>query len=231
MTDVWQSFSAFQIYGDHVPMEGFRLMLRLAPDIQSMAACISERAKEKPPLDPEFSQAVIRAGASLAQVHGVSFVYATAQECVVVLSPSTVTEVGQSLLVHDFLVSRFSARLARLTGVEIAITGSVFEFPNDGVVRKALAASLTSVEGSSGWRAAFYVGSQVLGRGGAFDPAQIQTPEGQQAVLDAAGVDLEALPAWWLRGIAARSTADSVELFDQVPDAEALGQLLPALAG
>ncbi len=225
MSDAWQSFSAFQVYGDHVPMEGFSLMIRLAPDVQSMAACISERAQEAAPLDPVFTQSVIRAGVALAQVDGVSFVYASAQEAIIVLTRGAVSVVGQSMLVHDFMVSRYAARLARLTGREIAVSGSLYEFPSTAVVRKALAASMSTVESTAGWRAAFYVGSQVLGRGGSFDPASIQTVSGQQTVLDAAKVDLEALPRWWRAGIAARATADAVELFDDIPDPDALGQL------
>lgn len=226
MTDAWQSFSAFQVYGDHVPMEGFSLMIRLAPDVQSMAACISERAQNAAPLDPEFTQSVIRSGIALAQVDGVSFVYASGQEAVVVLARGAVSVVGQSLLVHDFMVSRYAARLARLTGREIAVSGSLYEFPSASVVKKALAASMASVEAAAGWRAAFYVGSQVLGRGGKFDPQSIQTIAGQQAVLSAAQVDLDALPRWWRVGIAARSTDDAVELFDDLPGPEALGSLL-----
>ena len=230
MSDAWQSFHAFQVYADHVPTDGFRIVIRLAPDVQSMAACISERANNASPLDPEFTQSIIRAGISLAQVDGVSFVYASGQEAVVVLSRGAVSMVGQSLLVHDFMVSRFAARLARLTGREIAVSGSIFEVPSTAVVRKALAASMASVQASAGWRAAFYVGSQVLGRGGKFDPQTIQTVAGQQTVLGAAQVDIEALPGWWKVGVAARSTDDSVELFDNLPGPEALGQLLPDAA-
>lgn len=226
MSDAWQPFTAFQVYSDHVPMDGFRLVVRLVPDMQSMAACISERAKGAGPLDPVFSQAVIRAGVALAQIDGIDLVYASAQECTVVLSRGSVSMVGQSMLVHDFLVSRYAARLARLTEREIAVSGMLFEVPNDAVVRKALSASLNGVEVSAPWRAALYVGSQVLGRGGSFDPTSIGTLQGQRDVLAAAQVDLEALPAWWRRGLAARNNVDSVELFDQIPDGDSLGQLL-----
>lgn len=226
MSDAWQPFTAFQVYADHVPVDGFRLLIRLVPDVQSMAACISERASDAGPLDPVFSQAVIRAGVALAQIDGIDLVYASAQECTVVLSRGSVSMVGQSMLVHDFLVSRYSARLARLTGREIAVSGTLFEVPNNAVVRKALAASLKGVEVNAPWRAALYVGSQVLGRGGNFDPTTIGTVAGQHEVLSAAQVDLDALPGWWRRGLAARNNVDSVELFDELPDGESLGQLL-----
>lgn len=226
MSDAWQSFSAFQVFADHVPVAGSALMLRLVPDVPSMAACLSARAPNADPLDPEFTQMVIRAGLALAQVDGVGLVYASGHETCIVIDTSRVSMIGQSLLVHDFLVSRFAARLAVLSGMEIAVSGTLYEFPSSTVVRKALAASLEGVESSAPWRAAFYVGSQVMGRGGNFDPASIQSLEGQHGILDAAGVDLDALPAWWRRGLAARSSEEVVELFDQLNDAEALAALV-----
>ena len=228
MSDAWHSFTAFQVFADHVPVGGSSLMLRLVPDVPSMAACLSQRAPNADPLDPEFTQMIIRAGLALAQIDGVTLVYASGHECCVVVDGSRISEVGQSLLLHDFMVSRFAARLAILTGSEIAVTGSLYEFPSPEVVRRALAASLQGVEAAAPWRAAFYVGTQVLGRGGSFDPASIQTEEGQQGILRAAGVNLQALPAWWRRGLAARSNTEVVELFDQLHDAEALTALVEA---
>jgi hypothetical protein len=226
MSDAWQSFTAFQVFADHVPVAGSAMMLRLIPDIPSMATCLSARAPNADPLDPEFTQMVIRAGLALAQVDGVSLVYSSGLEACVVIETDRVQMVGQSLLIHDFLVSRYAARLAVLSGMEIAVSGTLYEFPTHAVVRKALGASLAGVVSSAPWRAAFYVGSQVMGRGGDFDPASIQTLDGQKGILEAAGVDLEALPAWWSRGLAARSNEDVVELFDQLNDPDALANLV-----
>jgi len=227
MADPWHPFSAFQVYADHVPMGGFRLVARLCPDPATVLRTVGARAHLATAIDPELGQALIRAGVGLAQASGVAFVYSNTQEVVVLLEPNIVTEVGQSLQMHDHLVSRMAARLARIVGVEVPIEGTLYEFPNVAVVRKAMASTLDAHEEATPKRAAAFVGAQMVGRGEGFHPSLIESIEEQHQLLQQNGVELEQLPNWWWRGIAARATPESVELFDDLATGEALSALVP----
>ena len=67
----------------------------------------------------------------------------------------------------------------------------------------------------------------MRGQGQPFHAATVESAEGQLSLLRGAGVDLEQLPAWWSRGIAARFRSDGgVELYDDVPHGAELAALV-----
>ena len=212
----WNKFSAFRVLGDHEPMPGFRLVMQLAPTSESVARVLAARAGKAEALDPDFAKAMVRAGVGALHSQFVSFAYATAEEVVLLIRADAVTRVGSSLAVYDRLVSSYAARVALILGEEVVITGSIFEFPDLGIAQKAFIAAQEWVEEATPLRSAWRVAQQhqAQGRGA----AAVDTLDGQTSVLRSAGVDLERLPGWWWRGIAARMRADGgVELYDEVP--------------
>ena len=110
----WNKFSAFRVLGDHEPMPGFRLVMRLAPTPDSLARLLSARAERSDALDSELARAIVRAGVGLLQSHFVSFAYATPEEIVALIRLDAVAKVGSSLAVYDRLVSMYSSRMAVL---------------------------------------------------------------------------------------------------------------------
>ena len=216
----WSAFSAFQVFGDHVPMDGFSLVVRIVPDARTIERMLEARAGEQPALDPELAQMMIRAGLGLITTGTVSFVYANADETIVVIRREVVQEVGQSLEVHDRLLSTWSARMALISGEAIPVTGRVFEFPDLGVVRKAVRASIDVLEEGTPQRSARRLGVQLRGRGEPFHESMIESIEEQTSLLEAHGVTMDALPGWWWRGVAAKLgnvMAGEVELWAEMP--------------
>ncbi len=222
----WSGFSAFQVFGDHVPMDGFKLVVRISLDPDQVRDVIAERAQSQAPLDPDFARCLLRAGLGLMQTGLVSFVYASGCEVVVVLLPDAVLSVGESLHIHDRIVTQYAASLALLVGKVIPAIGEVYEFPNVGVVRKAVVALQSTLEETTPSRSAHWIGAQMRGRREAFHPSMVETLEEQMAILQANGVDLESLPLWWWRGMAVRRNGPEVEVFDELPDGEELGALI-----
>lgn len=213
----WNKFSAFRVLGDHEPMPGFRLVMRLAPTPESLARLLGLRAAQSDALDSELARATVRAGVGLLQSHFVSFAYATPEEIVVLIRLGAVNKVGSSLAVYDRLVSMYSSRVSVLLGEEVVVTGSIYEFPDLGIAQRAFIAAQEWVEEATPLRSAWRVSQQRTAKGESVDGA-LGTAEGQASVLRSAGVDLEKLPSWWWRGIAARMRADGgVELYDEVP--------------
>jgi hypothetical protein len=213
----WNKFSAFRVLGDHEPMPGFRLVMRLAPTPESLARLLGLRAAQSDALDSELARATVRAGVGLLQSHFVSFAYATPEEIVVLIRLGAVNKVGSSLAVYDRLVSMYSSRVSVLLGEEVVVTGSIYEFPDLGIAQRAFIAAQEWVEEATPLRSAWRVSQQRAAKGESVDGA-LGTAEGQASVLRSAGVDLEKLPSWWWRGIAARMRADGgVELYDEVP--------------
>ena len=90
-----------------------------------------------------------------------------------------------------------------------------------------MASTLDAHEEATPKRAAAFVGAQMVGRGEGFHPSLIESIEEQHQLLQQNGVELEQLPNWWWRGIAARATPESVELFDDLATGEALSALVP----
>src|SRR5690606_10777602 len=146
----------------------------------------------------------LRAGLGLAQSPAARFVYATCEEAVVVLRPEAVTELGQSLEVHDHLVSDWVARMALISGVSVPVCGRVYELPDLGVVRKLIRTAVDSFEDQTPLRSARRLGAQLRGRGQPFHISMVETIEEQSHLLEEHGVDINALPSWWWRGVAAR---------------------------
>ena len=203
----WNAFSAFQVFGDHVPMDGFSLVVRIAADPGAIDHLLATRAQVKAVLDPELAVMMMRAGVGLVQSPAVSFVYTNPDETVVVLRREAVQEVGQSLEIHDHLLSMWSSRMALISGFGLPICGRVYEFPDLGVVRKAIRSAVDSHEQQTPGRSARRLGAQMRGRGEPFHESMVETLEEQSELLQHQGVNIDALPGWWWRGIAARTAA------------------------
>ena len=214
----WNKFSAFRVLGDHEPMPGFRLVMQFAPRPEGMARLLELRARTSDPLDSELARLTIRAGIGLLQSHNVSFAYSTAEEVVALVRVDAVSRMGSSLAVYEQLLSMYSARLAVLLGEELVVSGHIFEFPDIGIARRAFVSAQEWLEEATPLRSSRRLGLQMRGMGQPFHPGSLETTEAQVGLLRAAGVDLQGLPHWWWRGIAARFRSDGgVELYDDVP--------------
>jgi hypothetical protein len=226
----WNAFSAFQVFGDHVPMDGFSLVVRISADVDALERLIASRAPEQAALDPMLAVLMIRAGLGLIRSPAVSFVYANPDETIVLLRSDVVHDVGQSLEVHDHLISNWAARMALLSGESLPISGRVYEFPDLGVVRKAFRSAVESHEEATPIRSAKRLGAQLRGRGQPFHASMVETLEEQAHLLEENGVRLDGLPNWWWRGLAARSldvlNPDQVRLWPQLPSGDALAAII-----
>ncbi len=226
----WNALSAFQVFGDHVPMDGFSLVVRIAADPNAVEDLLARRAQEQDALDPELAAMMLRAGLGLVQLSAVRFVYASCDETVAVLRPESVQEVGQSLEVHDHLLSYWSARMALISGELLPVSGRVFELPDMAVVRKAVRSAIDAHEDQTPLRSAKRLGAQLRGRGQPFHASMVETLEEQSHLLEDNGVNINELPSWWWRGVAARSySADDpsqIELFAELPASDELVNLI-----
>lgn len=230
MQSSWNAFSAFQVFGDHVPMDGFSLVVRISADVDAVERLIASRAAQQDALDPELAVLMVRAGLGLVRSPAVSFVYANPDETVVLLRSDVVHDVGQSLEVHDHLISSWAARMALLSGVSLPISGRVYEFPDLGVVRKAVRSAVEQHEEATPQRSARRLGVQLRGRGEPFHSSMVETIEEQVHLLEEHGVRMDGLPNWWWRGLAARSLdaldPDKVQLWPQLPTGDALAAII-----
>jgi hypothetical protein len=223
----WKRFSAFQVLGDHVPMTGFRLVLRVTLDAGRVADLIEARAEHADPLDADVAEAAVRAGLAIVRASAVSFVYATAEEAVVLVRPDAAHATGDSLKVHDRAVSMMAARMALLVGEEIPVHARVYEFPDLKVARRAFGAVLEEIEEATPLRSAMRLAAQLRGRGEPFHPSMLETVAEQTSFLRSHGVDLEALPSWWWRGVAASPGKDgNPEVHDELPAGEDFAALV-----
>ncbi len=223
----WGKFSAFRVLGDHEPMPGFRLVMQFAPRPEGVTRLLEQRARNSDPLDSDLARLTVRAGIGLLQSHNVSFAYANPEEVVALIRPDAVSRMGSSLAVYEQLLSMYSARLAVLLGEELHVHGHIFEFPDLGIARRAFVAAQEWVEQGTPLRSARRLGSQLRGQGQAFHASSIETVEAQVSLLRGAGVELEQMPHWWWRGIAARFRSDGgVELYDEVPHGPDLAALV-----
>jgi len=226
--EAWKKFAAFEVFGDYAPMSGFRLVIKVGTRIEALHTMLEARAPESELLDPHLARWVLRAGLGLSRSGVASFVYATPEEVVVVVRSDALR--GRSpLFVHDQLVSLYTARLSLLAGRELPALGQIYEFPDVAVIRKAITSLVEDVEEATPMRSSIWLGAQLRGRGQAFHPSMVETLEEQTSLLSTNGVDMNALPAWWWRGIAAAVRADgAVEVYDELPHGEALGALIRA---
>lgn len=214
----WNKFSAFRVLGDHEPMPGFRLVMQFAPRPEGVARLLEMRSRTSDPLDSELARLTIRAGIGLLQSHNVSFAYSTSEEVVALLRVDAVSRMGSSLAVYEQLLSMYSARLAVLLGEELVVSGHIFEFPDIGIARRAFVSAQEWLEEATPLRSSRRLGLQMRGSGQSFHPSSLETTDAQLGLLRAAGVDIQALPHWWWRGVAARFRSDGgVELYDDVP--------------
>jgi hypothetical protein len=56
----------------------------------------------------------------------------------------------------------------------------------------------------------------------------LETLEEQTSLLQANGIDMDALPSWWWRGVAAAVEPNGeVEVFAEIPPGEDFGGLIP----
>lgn len=225
---VWKKFQPFEVFGDYLPMSGFRVLVHVQPDPAVLSEMIERRSGSVELLDPALARNAMRAGLGLLRSGVVSFAYATSEETVAVVRADAVRGEGDSIAVYDAIVSSFAARLSLLMGAEIPAAGRIYEFPDMEVVRRAMVTIAEDVEDSTPLRTSLRLGAQLRGRGQAFHPSMVETLEEQTSLLQSNGIDMDALPAWWWRGVAGLvDGGGSVSVYDELPAGEALGELLP----
>src|SRR5690606_10490983 len=142
------------VFGDHVPMGGFSLVVRIVADAEAVDRLLARRAPRQQVLDPELAQMMVRAGLGLVQLPASRFVYATCDEVVVILRPEAVAEVGLSLEVHVHLISHWVGRMTSISGEALPVCGRVYELPDVGVVRKLIRSAVDGFEDQTPLRSA-----------------------------------------------------------------------------
>ncbi|MEM6290274.1 MAG: hypothetical protein AAGA54_03385 [Myxococcota bacterium] len=226
--EAWKKIAAFEVFGDYAPMSGFRLMVKISVQSSTLDRVLESRAQSTDLLDPELARYIVRAGLGLSQSGMVSFVYATPAETVCIIRPDVVQGAGAAVPIQSQLQAAFTARLSLLAGAEVPAVGQLFEFPDATVVRKALTKLVEDVEESTPLRSSLWLGAQLRGRGQPFHPSMLETLEEQTSLLQSNGIDMDALPPWWWRGVAATVRPDGgVDIYDDLPVGEAIGQLVP----
>jgi hypothetical protein len=230
--DAWKKFAAFEVFGDYAPMAGFRLVVKLGVRPDALHDMIRRRAPESTLLDPQLGRWIVRAGLGLVRSGLISFAYATAQECLVVVRLDAMgrpTDMQRSVIsIENELLTLFTARLSLLLGRELPVVGQIYEFPDLRVIRRALTRLVEEIEETTPLRSSLWLGAQLRGRGEAFHPSMLETLEEQTSLLQANGIDMDALPSWWWRGVAAAVEANGeVEVFAEIPPGEDFGGLIP----
>ena len=224
----WHDFAAFQVFSDYVPIRDFHVVVRLELEQVAHDGILGMRARTEKPLDPQLGQMAIRAGLWLADRSPGTFVYATTEDCVVLLTPDCVATPGATMSAHDALTSLYAARLARLCGWEFSVSGTLYELPSLAVVRRLFAGALEAGRRTTLHRSARRLCAQLRGRGTGLDAAGMADPEAQANLLESHGVKVDSLPEWWWTGMAARRGASGIELLDALPDGDGFGELIVA---
>ena len=134
----WKKFEPFQVFGDYVPMPGFRVVVQVAPDPDMLSSALEHRSSSVDLLDPGLARCTMRAGLGLLRSGVVSFAYATSEEAIAVVRPEAVRRQGDSIAIYDTIVSSFAARLSLLAGAEMRVVARLYEFPDMEVVRRAV---------------------------------------------------------------------------------------------
>jgi hypothetical protein len=217
---------AYRLFGEHVPMRGFRVVAQVGVARDALHGLLRERARHVPAIDPELAGALVRAGAGLVQTGLVEFAWSTPEDTFALLPDAAVLTPGACLEAEDRLLAVFAARLALLLGREVPCVARLYELPDLTVVTRAFTQLQEGFEERTPLRSALWLGCQMEGRGEGFHPAMIETLEEQTHLLQDAGVDLERLPPWWWRGIATRGSAGGIEVHDELPAGEAFAALL-----
>ncbi len=224
----WKKFQPFEVFGDYVPMQGFRMVVQIAPEPSSLADALEKRAATAELLDPALARSAMRAGLGLLSSGLVSFAYANAEETLVVVRSDAVRGQGDSTAIYDALVTRFTSRLSLLAGREVAVTGKLYEFPDTTVIRRAVVTLVEEVEEATPLRSSIRLGAQLRGKGKAFHPSMVETLEEQTSLLQSNGIDMDALPPWWWRGVAgAVEASGELSVYDDLPHGDAIGELMP----
>ncbi len=223
---VWRGFSAFQVFGDHLPMGGFKLVTRIRVEESSMMGALASRASSASVLDPDLGNAVLRASLGLMRSGVVQCVYANIDGAVALLSTDGIRAAGDSIRSHDRLVSMFSSRLALLIGEELVSYGEVFEFPNLTVAKRAFSSVMEETEETTHLRTAMRLGAQLNGRGHSVDLRGLTSLGDQASLLTNNQIDVDGLPPWWWRGMLARRGSGGIEVFDDLPEGEAFAGLV-----
>ena len=213
----------FEVFGDYVPNNGARVLIRIDSNPQARMALLASRATGSEQLDPTFAQAHIRAGLALVRSANVQFAWASTEGVVALLEEGA----GAPAPIQNELVSMFSARLSLLLGDEVPAVGCIYELPDLSVVRRAFSVMLEDVEEATPHRSSLWLGAQLKGRGEAFHPSMIDTLEEQSHLLQSNGIDMDSLPGWWWRGMAAvRDSDGALHVVDEVPSGDAFGALV-----
>jgi hypothetical protein len=224
----WSRIGAFEVFGDYAPMPGFRVMIAVGPTQAALTEALEHRAADSAWLDPDLARATMRAGLGLLRGTVAEFVYANAEQTMVVLRAERSAAVGAAMTLSAQLVSGFASRLALLCGREMTLQARVFEVPDVTIVRRALGALVEDVEDSTPRRSSLWLGAQLRGRGQAFHPSMVETLEEQTSLLRGHGIDMDTLPPWWWRGVAAHvDAAGSLRVYDDLPHGDAFGDLVP----
>jgi len=222
----WKKFAAFQVFGDYAPTRGFRVLVQVGADPEALLGAIEQRARGQDLLDPDLARANLRAGLGLMRTGLVSFVYATVEEVLVMLHREAADGEGAPFEAQTRLVADYSAALSLLLGQPIAAGARIYEVPDVDVARRALVSLASDVEEATPLRSAMWLGAQLRGRGQPFHPSMVETLEEQTHLLQTNGVDMDALPMWWWRGIAATHGQRGISLYDELPGGEELGKLI-----
>lgn len=222
----WKKFAAFQVFGDYAPMRGFRVLVRVGSDPEALLETLEQRADAQDLLDPELARANLRAGLGLLRTGLVSFAYATVEEVVVVLHREASDGEGAPFDAQTRLVADYSAAVSLLLGRPMPVSACIYEVPDLEVARRALVSLAADVEEATPLRSALWLGAQLRGRGQPFHPSMVETLEEQSHLLQTHGIDMDALPAWWWRGIAATHDARGIQIHDELPSGDELGKLV-----
>jgi hypothetical protein len=224
----WNKIGAFQVFGDYAPMQGFRLVIAVGPTQAALTELLEARANENPWLDPDLARANMRAGLGLLRVGVGDFVYANAEQALVLVRGDVGQKTGTAVSLQAQLVSAYAARLSLLCGRELSVQARLFEFPDLTVVRRALSTLVEEVEDTTPHRSSVWLGAQLRGRGQAFHPSMLETIEEQTSLLRSHGIDMDSLPGWWWRGVAAHAKrGGAVQIYDELPHGDAFGSLVP----
>ncbi|MFO0633754.1 MAG: hypothetical protein U0168_12970 [Nannocystaceae bacterium] len=224
----WSRIGAFQVFGDYTAMSGFRLVIAVGPSSNALTELLEGRANDAAWLDPDLARASIRAGLGLLRAGVGDFVYANAEQTLVLVRRDLSARAGSALAVQSQLVSSYAARLSLLCGRELSVQARIFEFPDITVVRRALATLVEEIEETTPLRSSIWLGAQLRGRGQPFHPSMVETLEEQTSLLRGHGIDMDSLPAWWWRGVAAQlGDGGALRVFDDLPHGEAFGELVP----
>jgi len=222
----WKKFAAFQVFGDYAPMQDFRVLVQVGTDPEQRMELLERRAGGQELLDPALAQATLRAGLGLWRTGLVSFAYATVEEAVVMLHPHVSEGAGDPILAQNRLVSEYAASLSLLLGQPVTAGARLYEVPDLEVARRGLVALAEDVEEATPRRSALWLGAQLRGRGQPFHPSMVETLEEQSHLLQSNGIDMDALPVWWWRGIAASGGDSGLQIYDDLPGGEELGNII-----